>query len=72
MDRFFTKHGYPEKELTEKHALKLIHTKVHEARKAFLEEEDYMKPLAEAHCMIEDLFAIKGLDPETYYKKLLT
>ncbi len=68
MELFFKKNPYVQKELTEKHALKMIHEKIHDARKAYLDEENekyYLKCLDEAHEMILDLFDIKGYTPTT-------
>jgi hypothetical protein len=49
-----------------KRALKGIHKKIHEARKAYLEDKDYFTPLAKAKEMIEDLFICKAIDIKAY------
>ncbi len=69
MERFFHKHASC---LSEKHALEIIHEKIHEAKEELAEDEDWMKPLCDAHTMIEDLLSIKGTPPSVYKVKLMS
>lgn len=48
-------------------AMKMIDKKVDEAKHDLKDDKDntkYLSLLAEAHCMIEHLFAELGIDPE--------
>jgi hypothetical protein len=61
---FFTK--YPQA-FTVMTAMKMIDKKVDEAKHDLKDDKDstkYLSLLAEAHCMMEHLFAELGIDPE--------
>lgn len=59
MKKFFEKYMHV---LTEKLALKMIHSKLHKVLKEYKEGESYTKELLEIHCMIEDLLESKGVE----------
>jgi len=62
MQQFFAKHGYPERELTGKHTLKMMKEKLKEAIKDYEEDEDYCKHLEQLDEYIRDFLYIKGID----------
>lgn len=66
MDRFFKKHGH---RLGEEQALGLISNKLKEAEMALNEGKDCYAALIDAHGMIEDIFAIKKINPDEYYEQ---
>lgn len=70
MDRFFKKNPYP---VDEKHAMKMIHEKIHESKHAFKKGEPdkvWLKFIVDAHSMLEDLMEIKGINPNNFKEKV--
>lgn len=59
MSEFWDKH---QSEITEKMALKLIHSKLHRVLKEYKENKSYVVDLLNIHCMVEDLLKAKGAD----------
>lgn len=66
MEEFYKKHA---KSFGDNQAIKLLETKVHEAKEAYKEDpkdkDHYMGHLAELWEMIDDFFECKDIDPKT-------
>lgn len=70
MKAYWTKHS---KHLDEHEAMKIIHKKIHKAKKHLINadksHEDFLCELAEAGEMIDDLFESMGVNPTSYIQK---